>query len=102
MKTRIAVSTFALIIGLYGITPAMAESFNERGTDWKTTSPMPTTHQAESAQTPSGPFASSWGRGKTPSQYEAPSSASARLDTGQSCDLTPRVGFNQSSHLTTC
>lgn len=101
MKTRTAVSTFALIIGLYGITPAMAESFNERGTDWRTANP-PTTHQTQREQAPSGPFASSWGSGRTPSEYKGPASSSARPDTGWSCDLTPRVGFNQSSHLPTC
>ena len=104
MKTRIAASTFALMIGSYGMTPAVAESFNERGSDWAMTSPMPSTTYSGKPQTlpPDGSFASSWGSGKTPSQYEGPSSSPTRLGTGRSCDLTPRIGFNQDNNFPAC
>lgn len=104
MKTQIVVSTCALIISAYGITPAVAESFNNRGLDWTMASPMPTATYASKPLTlpPDGSFASAWGSGKTPSQYEGPSSSSTRLDAERSCDLTPQVGFNQKNTHLTC
>ena len=104
MKPPIMASTCALIISAYGITPAVAESFNDRSWDWTMDSPMPTAAHASHPWTrpPDGSFASSWGGGKTPTQYEGPSSSSARLATGQSCDPTPRVGFSQKNNFATC
>ncbi len=104
MKTQIVASTCALIISAYGITPAMAESFNDRSLDWTTASPMPTATYASNPQTlpPDGSFASSWGSGITPSQYKGPSSSSTHLDAERSCDLTPQVGFNETSSFSTC
>ena len=106
MKPLIMASTCALIISAYGITPAVAESFNDRSWDWTMDSPMPTAAYASHPWTlpPDGAFASSWGSGKTPTQYEGPSSSSssARLATGQSCNPTPRVGFSQKNNFATC
>ena len=106
MKPPIMASTCALIISAYGITPAVAESFNDRGLDWTMDSPMPTTAYASNPQMlpRDGSFASSWGGGKTPTPYEGPSSSSssARLATGQSCNPTPRVGFSQKNNFATC
>jgi hypothetical protein len=52
MKTPITVSAaLAAIIGLYGITPALADSFNDQGPgneDW------PSAHSAPAAQTQNG------------------------------------------------
>jgi hypothetical protein len=104
MKPPIMASTCALIISAYGATPAVAESFNDRSLGWTMDSPMPTTVHASTPWTRPGDssFASSWGSGKTPTPYEGPSSSSARLATGQSCDLTPHVGFNQTTAFPTC
>ena len=104
MKTQIVASTCALIISASGITPAVAESFNDRGWDWTMASPLPTAASASNPRTlpPDGSFASSWGGGKTPSVYEGPSSSSARLATGRSCDPTPRFGFNDTTTFPTC
>ncbi len=100
MKPQIMASTCALIISAYGATPAVAESFSDRGLEWT----MDTTaHASNPWMLPrDGSFASSWGGGKTPTQYEGPSSSSARLATGPSCDATPRVGFNQTTAFPTC
>jgi len=104
MNARILVSTGALLVSAYGITPAVAESFNDRSWDWTMDSPMPTAAHASNPWMPprDGSFASSWGGGKTPTQYEGPSSSSARLATWQSCDPTPRVGFSQKNNFATC
>ena len=104
MKPQIIASTCALIISAYGITPAVAESFSDRGWDWTMASPLPTAASASNPRTlpPDGSFASSWGGGITPSQYQGPSSSSARLATGQSCNPTPRVGFSQKNNFATC
>jgi hypothetical protein len=104
MKPQIIASTCALIISAYGITPAVAESFNDRGLDWTMDSPMPTAARASQLWTPppAGSFASSWGGGRTPTQYEGAAPSSARLATGQSCELTPSVGFNDTTAFPTC
>lgn len=104
MKIQIVASTCALIIGACGITPAVADSFNDRGLDWTMDSPMPTAAYANKPQAlpPDGAFASSWGSGKTPTQYEGPSSSSAGFDMERSCHSTPRVGLNQENNFPTC
>lgn len=104
MKPQIAASTFALTLSLYGMTPALAESFSDQGTDWVTASPTPTTAYQSNPQmqAPTGSFASSWGSGITPSQYMNPTPSSAHTDIGRSCDLAPRVGFNKTSSFPTC
>lgn len=104
MKIRVIASTFALVMGLHGIAPAVAGSFSDRGSDWAMDSPLPTSTHAGTPQAlpPDGSFASSWGSGKTPSQYNGPSSSSTRLSAGRSCDLTPRVGFNQDNNFPVC
>ena len=50
MKTQLAASTFALIAGLSGMTSAVAESFNDRGSDWTKDSPMPNAAYARKPQ----------------------------------------------------
>ena len=104
MKTQLAASTFALIAGLSGMTSAVAESFNDRGSDWTRDSPMPNAVYASKPQTPlpDGSFASSWGSGKTPTQYEGPSPSPPRLTTGENCSLSPRFGFNDVTIFPTC
>ena len=104
MKARIVTSTCVLIISAYGAAPAMAESFNDRGLDWTLDSPMLIAAYVSTPPMlpPDGSFASSWGSGITPSQYKGPPSSSADLATGQSCDVTPRVGFAQRNSFPMC
>ncbi|MCB1793659.1 MAG: hypothetical protein KDJ70_04370 [Candidatus Competibacteraceae bacterium] len=104
MKTQLAVSTFILIVGFSGMTSAVAESFNDRGLDWTRDGPMPNAAYTSKPQAPppAGSFASSWGGGKTATQYEGHSSFPARLTTGDSCSLTPGVGFNNATHFSIC
>ena len=104
MNARIVASTCALLVSAYGIAPAVAESFNDRGEDWLTASPALATVARTPQQPlpPDGSFAYSWGGGATPSQYRGPAASSARLATGQSCDPTPRFGFNQKNYFATC
>jgi hypothetical protein len=104
MNARILVSTGALLVSAYGITPAVAESFNDRSGDWTQDSPMPATASTSHPQTlpPDGSFAYSWGGGATPSQYRGPAASSADRATGQRCEAPPRVGFNQRNVYPTC
>ena len=104
MNVQIIASTCALIISAGGVTSAMAESFNDRGMEWAMASPMPTVADVSKPQTlpPEGSFASSWGSGITPSLYRGPTSSSAWLDVGRSCDLAPRIGFNQRNTFPMC
>jgi hypothetical protein len=101
MKVSILASACVLSIGLYGITPAMAESFNKEGSNWTNISPATPAHQGMS-QTSSASFASSWGSGVTPSESKNAPSYSARLTSSQSCELKPRSGFNQDNNFPTC
>lgn len=104
MKAQIVASTCALIIGACGITPAVAESFNDRSMGWKMDSPMSAATYASKplALPPDGSFASSWGGGKTPTQYEGPAPSSSRLATGRSCEVTPKFGFSDTTSFPTC
>ena len=122
MNARIVVSTCALLVSAYGITPAMAESFNDRGEDWTMASPMPATAPINNPQTlagsrdggkPSSPEAGSstnWNiwtplleQGKTTSsQDRAPAASAVGLPTGQRCEAPPRFGFNQRNAYPTC
>ncbi len=122
MNARILVSTGALLVSAYGITPAVAESFNDRGEDGVQDRPMPaaasTSHPQTLTSSRDGTKTSSSGegsstawniwtplleQGKTTSpQDRAPAASSTDLATGQRCEPTPRVGFNQTSALPTC
>lgn len=104
MKTQLAVSTFALIVSLSGMTSAVAESFNDRSSDWTTGSPMPNAAYASKPQAlpADGSFASSWGGGRTPTQYQGPSPSPLRLTTGDNCPLSPRFGFSDTTSFPTC
>jgi len=107
MKTQIVASTCALIISAYGITPAVAESFNDRGLDWTMSSPMPSAAHASPSRTSSpsdGSFASSWNKGskRVPAQYGGSPSSPDHFATGRSCEPTPRFGFNQGNAFSTC
>lgn len=104
MITRTIASTCALIAGVCAIAPAAAEPFNDRSAQWTTDSPMPTAARASQPWTPSpdGSFASSWGGGRTPTQYEGATPPSARLATGQSCEPTPRFGFGDTTASLAC
>lgn len=107
MKTQLAVFTFALIIGLSGITPTVAGS--------------PSTSTHSSASTHSSSQSAPYGRGNeftrswdeqrtirpwnqetTPSRSEGSQSSSARPTIGKSCSLGPRFGFNDASNFPTC
>jgi hypothetical protein len=101
MKAQIVASTFGLILGLYGMTPAMAESFDDRGADWTATSQMPTPYQSQSrmpAQDTASANSWSKGSGKTPLEYKATSSSSRA--TAQSCDLSSKRRWNNSANPT--
>lgn len=106
MKTSIATSTCALIVGLYSITPALAESFNDQGLDWAMASPTPTSGYSATPQTlpPDGSFASSWGSGRTPSQALDSSSFSSSkcLTTVESSTSPSTMGYNQRNDFPTC
>ena len=104
MNARIVASTCALLVSAYGIAPAVAESFNDRGEDWLTASPALATVARTPQQPlpPDGSFAYSWSDGATPSQYRDPAASSADLATGQRCEAPPRVGFNQRNAFPTC
>ena len=104
MNARILASTCALLISAYGIAPAAADSFNDRGGDWVTDSPASTATHANTPQSlpADGSFAYSWDREITPSQYRGPAASSADLATGQRCEASPRVGFKQETAFPTC
>ncbi len=104
MNARILASTCALLISAYGIAPAAADSFNDRGGDWATDSPTSTAAHASTPQPlpANGSFADSWGSEITPSQYRGPTASSADLATGQRCEAPPRVGFKQETAFPTC
>jgi hypothetical protein len=103
MKLLIIVSTSALMLGAAGLTPAVAEPFNDQGPNWTTVSPTLTQTSRVSSPTlpPDGSFASSWGSGRTPTFYEGSSSA-VRSDRPLSCTLTSRIGFNERNIFPTC
>lgn len=122
MNARILVSTCALLVSAYGIAPAVADSFNDRGEDWVQDSPMPAAAYASHPQTltssrdstktssPEEDSSTAWNiwtplleKGKaTSSQYRGPAASSADLATGQRCEAPPRVGFNQRNVFPTC
>lgn len=104
MTARIIASTCALIVGACAIAPAAAEPFNDRSVQWTTDSTMPPAARASQPWTPppDGSFASSWGGGRTPTQYAGPAPSSARLATGRSCEPTPRFGFNDTTVSPAC
>ena len=103
MKIQTIASTCALIIGFYGMTPAVAESFQDRGSGWAATGSMPTaTSSKPRTLSPDGSFSSGWGSGITATQYQGQSSSSAGFDLGQNCDLTAKIGFNQDNNFPMC
>ncbi len=105
MKTQIVFSTCALIIGLSGAPSAIAESFNDEGLNLAMDSPssMSITPMQSQALPPAGSFASSWGSGKTPTQYEGRISSETRSGIVARCTLEPpKIGFNQDNHFQTC
>lgn len=102
MKTRTAASTFALIISLYGITPATAESFNERGPDignWPAASQTPMAQPSEQSRTTAS-HSQRFNKGST--FATAPASFTDPAQSRQVCDLSPRIGFNESSQISAC
>lgn len=103
MKIQTVASTCALLISVSSITPAVAESFNNRGEDWVTASPVSTDPAHAPLPLPAdGSFAYSWGSGITPSQYQGSSSSSAYSASDQSCYQTSRIGFNQRNAFPMC
>jgi len=122
MNARILVSTGALLVSAYGITPAAAESFNDRGWDWTMASPMPAAAPINDPQTlassrddrktslPGEGSSTAWNiwtplleKGKTTSsQDRAHAASSADRATGQRCESPPRVGFNQRNIFPAC
>jgi hypothetical protein len=122
MNARIVASTCALLVSAYGLTPAAAESFNDRGEDWTMASPMPATTPINDPKTlassqdgrktssPEEGSSTAWNiwtplleQGKTTSsQDRAPAASAVGLDAGQRCEAPPRVGFNQRNAFPTC
>lgn len=105
MKTRAAASTFALILGLYAMAPATAESFesfNERGPDIRD---RPAASQTPMAR-PGGPSRATTSHGqrfnKGSALVVAPASSARPAPNPQICDLSPRTGFNESSQIGAC
>jgi hypothetical protein len=127
MKTQLAVSTFALIVGLSGITPAVADSSSasahsspshQGGAGGATHGVGDGSGHSNSnnsfqsrAYGSEGKFTRSWSQeiptrswnqGVTPSRSEGPQSSSARPTTGESCSQRPRFGFNDANNFPTC
>jgi len=101
MKTRIAASTLALTISLYGITPALAGSFNDSGPDirdWPVASQTLRAQPDEQSQTAATYYSQGFSKG---SAFIAPP-ASNSTPKAQSCNLSPSIGFNQSTNFPTC
>ena len=103
MKTQLAVFTFALIIGLSGITPTVAgspsTSTHSSGSTHSSSQSAPYGRGNEftrswSEQLPITP----WNQERTPSQSKFP----ARTTTGESCSLSPRFGFNDDNNFPIC
>jgi hypothetical protein len=97
MKTSIASLTFILTIALYGITPATAEPFNDKG-------PAIIGPVASSSATPSAYVAQLPNGFNDEVNYESPGSSTRRAGTllGKHCDLQPLSGFNDVSPTATC
>lgn len=102
MKTRTAASTCALIIGLYAMAPATAESFSERGPDIRD---RPAASQTPMAR-PGEPSRATTSQGqrfnKGSALVVAPASSARPAQNRQFCDLSPRTGFNESSQIGAC
>ena len=107
MKAPLAVSTFALIVGLSGITPAIADSSSTGAHSSAST-------HASSQSAPYGrgnEFTRSWDEQRTirpwnqeiiPSQSKDFQSSPARSTTGKNCSLNPRFGFSDATNSATC
>ena len=106
MKTPLAVSACALIVGLSGMTPAMA------GASSASSQSAAGNHSSSSAPYGRGnEFTRSWdgqrtirpwNQETTPSQSKDFQSSPARPTTGENCSLTPRLGFNDSNNFPIC
>ena len=102
MNTRAAASTFALILGLYAMAPATAEPFSERGPDIHGRPATSQTAMAHSGE-PSRTTASHGQRfNKGSALVVAPASSARPAPNPQVCDLSPRVGFNDSGQIGAC
>ena len=102
MKAPLAASTFALIVSLSGMTPAVA---NSSSTGTHSSSQLAPYEQGDE-------FTRSWDeqrmnrswdrRQTTPSLSEDSRSFSDRSSTDKSCSLEPRFGFNDTSTFPAC
>lgn len=83
----------------------MAESFNDEGLNWEMASPVSTSTFHSQSQTlpPDGSFASSWGSGKTPTQYEGRGSSDASAGIMARCLMEqPKVAYNKEYNSSNC
>ena len=105
MKTSMISLTFILTTVLYGMPPAIAEPFKERGAavigPVASSSALPSTAGYEQPQERWAPIPSSF---NDKFNYEAPglSTQSAATLLGKHCDIQSVVGFNEGSPPTTC
>ena len=96
MKTQRATLAFALITSLYGMTSAMAEPFNDQGpgtASWTPANPSLTVQQDYGSQTATMRYGN---------RSNTVTASSTGATTQQSCNLPPRVGFNQGNRFPTC
>lgn len=103
MKLLTIVSTSALLFGAASFTPAVAESFNDRGPDWTllNSTSMSASQSRSQTRLPDRDLMSSSGREKT-FMINPQSSSTGRASSEQACPLTPRIGFNESNSFPVC
>jgi len=107
MKTPLAVSTFALIVGLSGMTPAIADSSSTGAHSSASThsssqsAPYGRGNEFTRSWSDEAPTRS-WNQGITPSQSKDFQSSPVRPTTGKNCSLNPRFGFSDVTNFPTC
>jgi hypothetical protein len=106
MKTQLAISTFALIVGLSGMTPVVAgsssaSSHSAASTPSSQSAPYGRGNEFTRSWSDEAPTRS-WNQGITPSQSKDFQSSPARPTTGKNCSLSPRFGFNDVTNFPTC
>jgi len=103
MKTQLAVSAVALIVGLSSISPVVAGP-SSNGSHYSS-------HQGSTSirsYGSEGEFTRAWNEGRTLNEVSTSSrsdrslSSSARSVSDTRCPLAPRSGFNDSTHFPIC
>ena len=106
MKTPLAVSALALIVGLSGMTlvvagSSSASSHSAASTPSSQSAPYGRGNEFTRSWSDEAPTRS-WNQGITPSQSKDFQSSPARPTTGKNCSLSPRFGFNDVTNFPTC